>query len=353
MPIQRILPTLNFDRSQTEYHFSHNRQLVILKTHCCGLTFWQTKNTDLSWLLGIKAYFWHLIICNSKALYLQMIKQLYRFLSPKFQNLFLDYKVDLKPRWGHGKPPHKGLYDVINANRSEYETLLHKALEYKESFKSIQDATQNQDPTMPAWNNGYLPGLDIIGIYTLLSHFKPKKYIEIGSGNSTKVAYKAKKEQELSTSIISIDPMPRAEIDHLADQIIRSPFENLDLAMLLELEENDILFVDNSHRILPNSDAMVFFMEILPQLKKGVIVHIHDIFLPYDYPQEMCDRFYSEQYGLGIFLIADPVRYQTIFPNYFISEDKALASILDPIWQLDNTKNVERHGGSFWLRIGN
>jgi hypothetical protein len=73
----------------------------------------------------------------------------------------------------------------------------------------------------------------------------------------------------LDTEIISIDPMPRAEIDNLADKIIREPFENIDFDIFDNLNENDILFVDNSHRILPNSDSMVFYLEILPRLKKG------------------------------------------------------------------------------------
>jgi hypothetical protein len=185
----------------------------------------------------------------------------------------------------------------------------------------------------------------------MLAEFKPKKYIEIGSGNSTKVAYKAKQEQQLDTEIISIDPMPRAEIDQLADVVIRQPFENIDLNLLYTLDENDILFVDNSHRILPNSDAMVFFMDILPKLKKGVIVHIHDVYLPYDYPQFMCDRFYSEQYGLAFYLLANPTKYETLLPNFFIAEDPALAATIAPIWQHENLSHVEKHGGSFWLRI--
>jgi hypothetical protein len=145
--------------------------------------------------------------------------------------------------------------------------------------------------------------------------------------------------------------MPRAEIDHLADKIIREPFENIDLKFIDELGENDILFIDNSHRILPNSDAMVFFMEVLPRLKKGVIVHIHDIYLPYDYPQFMCDRFYNEQYGLAMFLMANPEKYKTLLPNYFISEDKALAEVISPMWNHANLEGVERHGGSYWLQI--
>lgn len=280
-----------------------------------------------------------------------MIKQLYRFLSPKFQNLFLDYPVDFKPRYGHGKPPHTALYDIIAANRDTYQYLLSKALDLKEHIWEIKEAKRERDTTKPGWNNGFLPGLDIIGIYTMLAEFKPKKYIEIGSGNSTKVAYKAKQEQQLSTEIISIDPMPRAEIDQLADMVIRQPFETIDLNLLYTLDENDILFVDNSHRILPNSDAMVFFMDILPKLKKGVIVHIHDVYLPYDYPQFMCDRFYSEQYGLAFYLLANPTKYETLLPNFFIAEDPALAATIAPIWQHENLSHVEKHGGSFWLRI--
>jgi hypothetical protein len=280
-----------------------------------------------------------------------VIKQIYRFLNPKFQNLFLEYKVDFKPRYGHGKPAHKDLYLIIDSNRNKYKDLIINSLSYMDKIWTIQDSSIETDYNKPSWNNGFLPGLDIIGIYTMISEFKPGKYIEIGSGNSTKVAFKAKNEQSLNTQIISIDPMPRVEIDNLADKVIREPFENIDFNILDELSENDILFVDNSHRILPNSDSMVFFLEILPRLKKGVIVHIHDIYLPYDYPQFMCDRFYSEQYGLAMYLLANPEKYNTILPNYFIFEDKELSDLISPIWDHDNLKGVEKHGGSYWIRI--
>jgi hypothetical protein len=243
------------------------------------------------------------------------------------------------------------LYAIINSNRDSYRNFLLKAISYKETIWEIKDSKEEKDTIKPTWNNGYLPGLDIIGIYTLIAEFKPNKYIEIGSGNSTKVAYKAKTERNLTTEIISIDPMPRAEIDNLANKVIRKPFEDIDYNILDELNENDILFVDNSHRILPNSDSMVFYLEILPRLRKGVIVHIHDIYLPYDYPQFMCDRFYSEQYGLAMYLLANSKKYETILPNYFIHQDRELSELISPIWNHKNLENVERHGGSFWLRI--
>ncbi len=280
-----------------------------------------------------------------------MLKQIYRILNPRFQNLFLEYRVDLKPRYGHGKPAHPDLLKIIDSNRNHYKDIIYRALSLKEAIYTIKDSKIETDNTKPTWNNGFLPGLDIIGIYTIMTIFKPQKYIEIGSGNSTKVAFKAKTEQNLQTEIISIDPRPRTEIDHLVDKIIRAPLENIDFNILDELNENDILFVDNSHRILPNSDSMVFFLEILPRLKKGVIVHIHDIYLPYDYPQFMCDRFYSEQYGLAMYLLANPKKYETILPNYYIFEDKELSGLISPIWEHENLKMVEKHGGSYWIKI--
>ncbi len=282
---------------------------------------------------------------------MKTLKEIYKFLNPKYQTLFLDYKVNLQPRYGFGKQPHEELYKIINSQREYYKALLEKSLKYMDTIQIIKDIKEETIPINPVWNNGFLPGLDIIGLYTLIAELKPAKYVEIGSGNSTKIAYKAKQEQKLNTEIISIDPQPRAEIDVLANKIIREPAENIDFEFILNLQENDILFIDNSHRILPNSDSMVFFLEILPKLKKGVVVHIHDIYLPYDYPQFMCDRAYSEQYGLACYLLANSKKYKPILPCFFISEDKELSGIITPIWEHKNLQGVEKHGGSFWLRI--
>ena len=276
-----------------------------------------------------------------------------KLLMPKYQKLILEYKVDMKPRYGYGLKPHTLLYEIINKNRNVYEQFLKEILTHKNIFQSIKSTEVEKDENQPSWNNGFLPGLDMISLYTIINHFKPKKYIEIGSGNSTKVARKSILENKLNTKIISIDPFPRATIDHLADEVIRQPLENIkDYQFIVnELKENDILFIDNSHRCLPNSDVTVCFLELLPYLKKGVIVHIHDIYLPYDYPKFMCDRFYSEQYVLAAFVLANPEKYKPVFPGIFISEDKELSSIISPIWEHPNTKNVEKHGGSFWIQI--
>ena len=283
--------------------------------------------------------------------FLNRVKRMFKLISPQYQKLILDYPVQFRPRYGYGKSPHAELFNLIKNQESTYILMLNKILKYREVFYGIQIDNKKVNSTLPVWNNGYLPGLDMMILYTIISEFKPNVYFEVGSGNSTKLVHLAKTDQKLATKLISVDPMPRVEIDQIVDEVIRSPFEDTDFESLFRLGENDILFIDNSHRILPNSDSMVFYLEVLPKLKKGVIVHLHDIYLPYDYPQFMCDRFYSEQYGLAIHLLANPQKYELIFPSYFISNENHLACILDSLWQEKPLNQVEKHGGSFWFRI--
>jgi len=269
------------------------------------------------------------------------------------QLIRLEYPVVMTPRWGHGKPAHKQLNDIISQGDQGYGVLLQSFLRFSEAFAEINLAKSEKDHTKPSWNNGFFPGLDMVALYGMLARLAPSHYLEVGSGNSTKMARKAINEQNLPTHITSIDPFPRADIDALSNTVIRKPLENLtDYRIFEELSENDVLFIDNSHRTFPNSDVTVFFMEILPRLQKGVVVHIHDIYLPYDYPEFMCDRAYNEQYLLAMAIMSNPGRYQTLLPNYYISEHPRLKTILAPLWSEEKLKNVEPHGGSYWLRIG-
>ena len=281
------------------------------------------------------------------------MKALYKFLSARFQNVFLDYKVDFKPRKGAGKGgAHAGMYSIVDAQRDVYKTHLNAFIQFKDIFHGIKKTGEEQDQDAPAWNNGMLPGLDIVAMYALLREINPTRYIEIGSGNSTKVVRKAISEGNLKTKITSIDPHPRASIDALSDQVFRKPLEDLDnYDFITNLEAGDILFIDNSHRCLPNSDVTVCFLELVPKLRPGVIVHVHDIYIPYDYPQFMCDRAYSEQYVLAAMLLSNPNRYKPIMPNFFVSEDEELRTILAPIWEHEALHGVEQHGGSFWFEI--
>jgi hypothetical protein len=282
----------------------------------------------------------------------EKFKSIFKSILSRYQTLHLEYPVEMKPRYGFGKPVHQGLNAIIEENRKVYAGWLEVALSFRDQFVQWPVYDQHQNSIQPSWNNGFLPGLDMVMLYSIIASGKPATYVEIGSGNSTKVVARAKRDYQLPMQIISMDPAPRAEIDQLADTIVRQPFENADLGLFASLKRGDVVFVDNSHRIFPNSDATVFFMDVLPILSPGVIVHVHDVYLPFDYPQEVCDRYYSEQYALAAFVLANPVTYRTIMPNFFVSEDQELKKILQPIWEHPSMPKVERHGASYWLQIG-
>lgn len=260
----------------------------------------------------------------------------------------LGYPLRSVPRYGHGTPPHPILFEIINRNRAAYETTLRQVLSLKEGLLAIPCSNPVDSPE-PCWINRSLPGLDAVALYGLLALRKPKRYIEIGSGHSTRFAHRAVADHGLSTHITSIDPKPRAEIDSLCDRVIRMPLEDTDLVIFDEIESGDVVFVDGSHQCFMNSDVTVFFLDILPRFRPGTLVQVHDILLPYDYPAEWSERYYSEQYLLAVHLLAMKENAKVILPNAFIYEEPKLRAILDPLWADPRMKDVERHGGSFWF----
>jgi hypothetical protein len=263
----------------------------------------------------------------------------------------LDYPIKPTSRFGWNKPPNAKLYDIINRNRQVYETYLKKFLRYKDNFVCIDRDENKMFPDRPFWINGWLPGLDSLAIYGFLCENNPVRYYEIGSGNSTKFAKQASKDHNLQTAILSIDPSPRAEIDSICDYVVRQRLEDVDLHIFDDLEAGDILFIDSSHRSFMNSDVTVVFLEILPKLKPGVIVEFHDILLPHDYPEEWINRYYNEQYLLASSLLAEGNKYEILLPCMFITLDSELSKIMTPLWEDPRMEGVERHGGSFWIRI--
>jgi len=269
----------------------------------------------------------------------------------KTMQLTLDYPVNSRRRWDE-QNPHRALYDIIDANRAVYESHLQGFLKLSSHFAAIPKqppaATESSEPH---WNNGWLPALDGVALYGFIVANKPKLYLEVGSGNSTKFARKAIVDHGLDTVVVSIDPCPRAEIDKLCDVVVRQPVEDVDLELFDRLGANDILFVDNSHRVFMNSDATTVFLDVLPRLKSGVLVEFHDITLPYDYPESWIERYYSEQYLLAAYLLAKGTLFDIVLPNVHISHDAELRSVLAPLWGKDELQGIETQGGSFWLRM--
>lgn len=241
--------------------------------------------------------------------------------------ILIQYGGQMRPRWGHGSPAHPALLKIIDANRAQYRDRLLELGAYRRQLEAIPAVSSGTDSVEFAWRNNFFTGLDAASLYYFIARSKPQRYIEIGSGNSTKMARRAVRDCGLSTSVTSIDPFPRASIDSICDRVIRRPLEEVDLKLFDELEDGDILFFDGSHYAFMNSDVVVLWLEIIPRLRPGVLVHLHDIFLPYDYPPDFDERHYSEQYLLAVSLLANQSSWDIVFPNQFVVTDPELRSV--------------------------
>ena len=242
----------------------------------------------------------------------------------------LDYPVHPKPHWTD--KPHAALDQLFAGRRDEFAARLRS---YVPLAKALRADSSLQ------WKNGWFEGLDAIMVYAVISTHRPKRFIEIGSGFSTTFAAAAKRTHSPGTRITSIDPHPRAEINALCDDVIRQPFENTDLAVFGELEKDDVLFIDSSHRVFTNSDVTTVFLDVIPYLKPGVLIQVHDIFLPRDYPDYWNNRFYSEQYLLAAYLLGGHQGTELFMPVAYVTEHDLLPPAL---------AQIGRGGVSFWLR---
>lgn len=262
----------------------------------------------------------------------------------------LDYPIHPRPRWGYEIPLPRRIVERLERGRGRYEETIRGFRRHIPAFLDIPRRPLETEPETPSWINDFLPALDSIALYHLLTEHRPATYLEIGSGESTKFARRAIEDQGLPTRIVSLDPEPRSGIDSLCDQVIRQPLEEADLQPFQELQAGDFVFYDGSHRVFTNSDVTVMFLEVLPVLPPGVLVQIHDIYLPWDYPPDWNERYYSEQYLLAMALLAGDGLFDVVLPNTFITRDPELFELLQPHWELPVFAGAELHGESFWIR---
>jgi hypothetical protein len=258
--------------------------------------------------------------------------------------LTLDYPPNAQnvPRYAK---PLQSLVERIAAGDHRYSEVLAAIGGYAEDLGRIEH--RDDDPLSPSWINGFLPGLDSAAIYAFLRDRDPARYVEIGSGNSTMFAARARADGGLATHFTSVDPFPRAEIDTLCDEVIRLPFEQVDQTVFRGLTAGDIVFMDGSHRVFMNNDVVAFFLETLPNLPSGVLVGIHDVYLPFDYPSEIAHRYYSEQYMLAAYLLGRPP-LDIVLPAHYAFT--ALRAEVEALWTASpRFEGIERHGVAFWL----
>jgi predicted O-methyltransferase YrrM len=164
------------------------------------------------------------------------------------------------------------------------------------------------DPHQYQAANGMFSRLDAWTLQAMLRHFRPRRMIEVGCGWSSLVSARVNREFfEGALNFTCIEPHPPEFLGTGIDGITRliaSRVEELPIDPFLELGAHDVLFIDTSHTVKTGGDVVFLFEEVLPRLAPGVVVHVHDIFLPWDYPQDwvFTGRAWNEQYLVRAFL---------------------------------------------------
>ncbi|GMU96910.1 MAG: hypothetical protein AMXMBFR50_24250 [Ignavibacterium album] len=195
----------------------------------------------------------------------------------------------------------------INWNISGQLELLERFI-YSRELEDIPK--ENPEPLKFFLNNGAFEFGDAEYWYQLIRTIKPRRIFEVGSGYSTLMAINAIAQNQADDSNykcehICIEPYEMPWLEKSGVSVVRSKVEDIELSFFSKLYENDILFIDSSHIIRPQGDVLFEYLELLPSLRKGVIVHLHDIFSPKNYPKQWLQdeiRFWNEQYLLEAFL---------------------------------------------------
>lgn len=222
--------------------------------------------------------------------------------------------------------------------------------------KMLKLPVTETDQKLPYLDNYYFGVLDAAVLGAMMKAFAPKKIVEIGSGISSRYISYFKNQFGLSTDLICIDPFPRAEIVASADVLIRKPLEDVIGDPQLAVQHNDIIFMDGSHYVFQGNDTLNFFFKLLPALPSGVIIHIHDIYLPEDYAENVTSQLWTEQYILAAMIVGGFEGYEVLCPAYYMSKtDKVVIQALSAADEQLKPKsfklrNNHTEGFSFWMR---
>jgi Methyltransferase domain len=208
-------------------------------------------------------------------------------------------------------------------------------------------------PSLYYYDNPFFSLADALGLWTFFTHARPQRYIEVGSGFSSCAAIDANERLLAGGAKLKfIDPHPQRLLDLLPQIspyrlcIERKPLQEVPLSIFEELETNDILFLDSSHVVKTGSDVLDYLFRIFPVLRPGVLIHVHDIFFPFEYPRDWVveeGRSWNEAYLLRAFLTNNSDFRVLFFSDWFYKCRRHLLGIHMPLC-------VQNRGGSLWIQ---
>ncbi len=257
-----------------------------------------------------------------------------------------EYPAGSRVRWGWGRTALPALEHAFAADRPRYRALLERFERDLPALRAIPRHTD--DPREARWENEFFAGIDAVALYHFIGERRPAHFFEVGSGHSTRFASRAVRDFGLPTTITSVDPAPRAEIDDLCDAVHRVGLQDITLSAFDELVAGDILLIDGSHVVHMDSDVTVAFTELLPRVPPGVLVGVDDVFLPWDYPDSWVDRWYGEQYLLAVLLLSGDPTWDVVLPTWWASNDPELH---DAVHRFEDPARAPSgtNGKTFWM----
>ena len=269
---------------------------------------------------------------------------------------YFRYPTRPTSRYGWGKPAHALFEAEIARQVLEIGKRLKFYAEQVRFFAEIPTEDPGPSSNAPYWNHDLLPAIDAISICGMVAEWRPRQFIEIGSGGSTRFARTAIHAFTPDSLLTSIDPYPGDTIRAIPHRMIVRALQDVELDLFDELDANDIVWMDGSHLAFSGTDAAVFFFEVVPRLRPGVIIGVHDIPLPWDYPPSWSHLYFGELMMAGAYLLGARGRTEYLFPAFYINNIRPdLRQILAPLWATPGLaaakpEGILDGGGAFWFR---
>ena len=234
-------------------------------------------------------------------------------------------------------------YDEIEAHFAARTGTMTDMLASLDALAEPFQAIGAEPPPAPRWDQAWFAPLDAAVAYAMVAREGPKRIVEVGSGHSTRFLARALKDCGASAEHVCIDPAPRAALDGLPIRWENALLSVEHLSEFDALGDGDIAFFDSSHILWPGLDVDLIFNRILPRLKRGVRVHIHDVFLPDAYPKGWEWRGYTEQNALGGWMMGGA--YEVEFAGaYAVTRMGALSHVAGL------SRHPEAIDSSLWMR---
>ena len=244
------------------------------------------------------------------------------------------------------KPGRNPSYPAVASLMAAAEPVFAGVLEDIGGYEASLQALGNEPPPAPRWTQDWFPTLDAAAAYALVRSRAPRRIVEVGSGHSTRFMKRAVDDGSLATHIIAIDPAPNRFVDRLDIEFLKGTLGTVGLEVFASLEADDVLFIDSSHILMPGSDVDDLFNRVMPNLPAGTLVHIHDIFLPDDYPAIWDWRGYNEQLGVAPMLAGGS--YQVLFASHYVATRMSAQVAASAVARLPG--KADSLPASLWLR---